>query len=157
SLAQASGDVFTIILATIGLGNIQEADNQLALAAQTYRQVLQLLGEAPQPIAGEVHLSLARICYEGNDLQAAGQHGQLSLQLGGQFESVIDRFILCEVFLARLKLAQGDIAGAAALLVQTSQSARQQRFASRTPEIAAAQVLVLLHQGDLAAAAHQAE
>ncbi len=157
SLAQASEDIFTIILATIGLGNIQEADNQLVLAAQTYRQVLRLMGEAPQPIAGEVHLGLARICYEWNDLEAAEQHGQQSLQLARQFESVIDRFILCEVFLARLKLAQGDIAGAAALLTQASESARQQHFASRMPEIAAAQVLVLLHQGNVAAAARLAE
>ena len=116
-----------------------------------------MLGEAPQPIAGEVHLSLARICYEWNDLEAAEQHGQQSLQLARQFESVIDRFILCEVFLARLKLAQGDVAGTAAMLAQASESARQQHFVSRMPEIAAAQVLVLLHQGNVAAAARLAE
>ena len=29
ALSQASGDIFTTILATIGLGNVQEADNQL--------------------------------------------------------------------------------------------------------------------------------
>jgi LuxR family maltose regulon positive regulatory protein len=70
---------------------------------------------------------------------------------------VIDRFVLCEVFLARLKLARGDVAGAAALLAQTSQSARQQNFVSRMPEIAAGQVLTLLRQGNLAAAAHLAQ
>jgi LuxR family maltose regulon positive regulatory protein len=37
SLSQASGDIFTTILATLGLGNVQEADNQLSLAAVTYR------------------------------------------------------------------------------------------------------------------------
>ena len=34
------------------------------------------------------------------------QHGLQALQLARQYESVIDRYILCEVFLARLKLAQ---------------------------------------------------
>ena len=29
-----------------------------------------------------------------------------------------DRFVSCEVFLARLKLAQGDVAGAAAILAE---------------------------------------
>src|SRR2546429_3568830 len=42
ALSQAAGDIFTIILATIGLGNVQEADNQLYLAAETYRRVLQM-------------------------------------------------------------------------------------------------------------------
>ena len=70
---------------------------------------------------------------------------------------MIDRFIVCEVFLARLKLAQGDVAGAAAMLAQASQSARQQNFVHRMPEVAAAQVLTLLRQGNLAAAAHLAQ
>ena len=62
-----------------------------------------------------------------------------------------------EVFLARLKLARGDVAGAAAMLAETEQSVRQNNFVHRIPEVAAAQVLVLLRQGDLAAAAHLAE
>ena len=46
----------------------------------------------------------------------------------GSMIRVIDRFIVCEVFLARLKLAQGDVAGAAAMLAQADQSARQHNF-----------------------------
>jgi LuxR family maltose regulon positive regulatory protein len=144
-------------LATLGLGNVQEAENQLHLAAETYQRVLQLAGDPPQPIAGEAHLPLARICYEWNDLDAAEQHGRQSLHLARQFERGIDRFILCEVLLARLKLAQGDVAGAAALLAQADQSARQQNFVHRIPEVAAAQVLTFLRQGQLAAATHLAD
>jgi len=70
---------------------------------------------------------------------------------------VIDRFIVSEVFLSRLKLAQGDVDGAAALLAQTEQSARRQSFLLRMPEIAAAQVLVMLRQGNLDAAADLAQ
>ncbi len=65
----------------------------------------------------------------------------------GSMISVIDRFIICEVFLARLKLAQGDVAGAAAMLAEAEQSARQHNFVHRMPEVAAAQVLVLLRPG----------
>jgi LuxR family maltose regulon positive regulatory protein len=157
ALSQASGDIFTTLLATLGLGNVQEAENQLHLAAETYQRVLQLAGVTPQPVAGEAHLPLARICYEWNDLEAAEQHGQQSLHLARQFERGIDRFVLCEVFLARLKLAQGDVAGAAALLAQSSQSARQNNFVSRLPEVAAAQVLTFLRQGNVVAAARLAE
>ena len=157
SLSQASGDIFTTILATIGLGNVQEADNQLSLAAETYRRVLQLAGDQPLQIIYEAHLGLARVLYEWNDLEAALAHGRQSLHLARQYERVIDRFVLCEVFLARLQLAQGDVAGAAARLSEASQSARQQNFVYRMPEVAAAQVLTLLRQGHLAAAAQLAQ
>jgi LuxR family transcriptional regulator, maltose regulon positive regulatory protein len=144
-------------LATGGLGQVQEADNQLHLAVETYRRVLQLAGDQPQPIISGAHLGLARVFYEWNDLDAAERHGRQSLHLARQYESVIDRFIVCEVFLARLKLARGDVAGAAAMLAQAGQSARQRSFVHRIPEVAAAQVRTLLHQGNLAAAAHLAQ
>jgi ATP/maltotriose-dependent transcriptional regulator MalT len=157
SLSQASGDTFTAILATIGLGNVQEADNQLSLAAETYQHVLQLAGDQPLAIICEAYLGLARILYEWNDLDAAEQHGEQSLHLALQYERVIDRFVVSEVFLARLKLAKGDVAGAAALLAQASQAAHQQHFVYRIPEVAAMQVLTLLRQGNLTAAAHLAQ
>jgi LuxR family maltose regulon positive regulatory protein len=157
ALSQACGHIFTTILATIGLGNIQEADNQLYLAAESYQRALQLAGEPPLPVASEAHLGLARVLYEWNNLDEAAQHGRQSLQLARQYDRVIDRFVLCEVLLARLKLAQGDVAGAAALLSEAGQSARQHNFVDRLPEVAAAHVLLLLRQGHLVAAAHLAQ
>ncbi len=157
SLSQAAGDIFTAILATIGLGILQEAENQLYQAAETYRHLLQLAGDQPLQIINEVHLGLARVLYEWNDLEAAEQHGRQALDLARQYDRVIDRFIVCEVFLARLKLAQEDVAGAAAVLAQASQSARQQNFVHRIPEVAAAQVLTMLRQGSVAAAAQLAQ
>jgi len=153
AIAQKSGHVFSKILATSDLGHLQEMDNQLHRAAETYHQVLQLFGDHPQPNASVTLLGLARIYYEWNDLNAAEQHGQQSLQLARQLDRGIDRFIVHEVFLARLKLASGDVDGAAALLAQTEQSARQKNFLLRLPEIAAVQVPVLLRQGQVAAAA----
>jgi LuxR family maltose regulon positive regulatory protein len=105
----------------------------------------------------EAHLGLARVLYEWNDLDEASQHGRQSLHLARQYDRVIDRFVVCEVFLARLKLAQGDVAGAAVLLAEAGQSVRQHNFVYRMSEVAAAQVLTLLHQGNLAAAAHLAQ
>ena len=157
SLSQACGDIFDAIIATIGLGNVQEVDIQLYQAAETYQRVLQWTGDQPLQIIYEAHLGLARVLYEWNDLEAAERHGQRSLELARQYDTIIDRFVVCEIFLARLKLARGDVAGAAALLAQTWQSARQQSFVFRIPEIVAAQVLTLLHQGNLAEAAHLAQ
>ena len=157
SLGEECGDIFTAMLATIGLGNVEEAENRLHLAAQIYRRVLQQAGDQPLQIIGEAHLGLARVLYEWNDLDAAEHHGRQSLELARQYDRVIDRFLISEVFLARVALARGDLSGAAAILAQANQSARQENFVHRIPYIAAALVPVLLRQGDLAAAAQLAQ
>jgi LuxR family transcriptional regulator, maltose regulon positive regulatory protein len=156
SISQSIGHFIITIMATIGLGNIQEADNQLHMAAQSYQRVLQLIGDPPLPVACEAHLGLARILYEWNDMDAAQQHGQQSVQLARQLETM-DRVVACEVFLARLKFGRGDMTSASSILAKAGQLARQHNFVYRMPEIAAVQVLTLLHQGNLVAAAHLAQ
>jgi LuxR family maltose regulon positive regulatory protein len=157
ALSQAAGDIFTTILATITLGNVTRVENQLYLAMETYQRVLELAGDQPLQFINEAHLGIAHILYEWNDLEAAEQHGRQSLHLARQYDTVIDRFIVCEIFLARLKLAQGDVAGASAVLAQADQAARERNFVHRIPEVADAQVLTLLRQGELAAAAQLAQ
>jgi LuxR family transcriptional regulator, maltose regulon positive regulatory protein len=156
STGRSFGDSIYTTAATINLGQLQEADNQLPLATRTYRRVLQLAGDPPQRMACEAYLGLARIAYQGNDLDTAGQHGQQCLQLTRQMESV-DTFASYDVFLACLKLARGDAPGAAAVLAEAEAFVRHHEFAFRMTDIAAAQVLTLLHQGDLAAADHLAQ
>jgi LuxR family maltose regulon positive regulatory protein len=153
---QSLGDSIYTIAATINLGQVQEADNQLSLATRTYKRVLRMAGDPPDPIACVAYIGLARITYQWNDLDAAGLHGQQCLQLTRQMESV-DTFAACGVFLARLKLTQGDVPGATAVLDEAEEFVRQHNFLFRIPDVAAAQVLTLLHQGNLAAAAHLAE
>jgi LuxR family maltose regulon positive regulatory protein len=157
SIGQASGNILFTVSAILGLGSLQEAANQLYLAAESYRRALHLFGDQPLPaLACAAHLGLARILYEWNDLDAAQQHRQQSVQLVRQTEGN-DTFAACEMLLARLKLAEGDVAGAAAVLAQVDQFVRQHNLVSRMPEVAAAQVNIFLHQGNLAAAAHLAE
>ncbi len=156
AISQASGNFMVTIAATTCLGQVQEAENQLSLAAESYRRVLQLAGDPPWPAACEAYLGLARVCYQWNDLDAAEQHGQQSFQLAMQMENV-DTPAACWVFLARLKLARGDVASATALLAKAEQFVRQHNFVQWMPEVAAVQVLTLLHQGSLSAAAHLAQ
>src|SRR6266516_3353950 len=156
SISQASGNIMVTIAATTCLGQVQEAENQLSLAAESYRRVLHLAGDPPWPAACEAYLGLARVCYQWNDLEAAEQHEQQSFQLAMQMENV-DTPAACKMFLARLKLARGDVASATALLAKAEQFVRQHNFVHWMPEVAAVQVLTLLHQGHLAAAAHLAQ
>jgi LuxR family maltose regulon positive regulatory protein len=156
SIGQASGNTVFTLLARIGLGLLQEADNQLHQAAETYRRVLQQLGERPLPFACEAHLGLARVSYEWNDLAAARQHAQRSIELARQVENN-DRFIASEIFLTRVRLAQGDVAEATTILAEAEQSARQHNFVQQLVEVTAVQILTLLQQGNLEAAANLAQ
>jgi LuxR family transcriptional regulator, maltose regulon positive regulatory protein len=156
-ISKSVGDRFTTILATIGLGLVQELDNELHQAAETHRGVLAIAGDQPLQIIYEAHLGMARILYEWNSLDAAEEHAQKSLHLARQYEKIIDRYILCEVMLARLRLARRDLEGAASMLEQTAREAQERRFVHRLPEVTAAQVPVLLMQGDIAGAADMAQ
>lgn len=155
SFGQSTPSIMITIAATTSLGSIQVADSQLVLAAESYERVIQLAGEPPLPAACEAHLGLARIYYEWNELDAAERHGQQSIQLSMQVGSV-DTYAHGELLFSRLKLAQGDVAGAAASLAKADQYVCKHNFVSRMPDIAAAQVLMQLHQGNLAVAAQLA-
>ena len=47
AISQATGNMVINMSATIGLGNVQETQNQLTLAAETYQRVLQMAGDVP--------------------------------------------------------------------------------------------------------------
>jgi LuxR family maltose regulon positive regulatory protein len=156
SISQASGNAMITIAATTCLGQVQEAENQLYMAAESFRRVLQLAGDPSLPAACEAHLGLARISYQWNNLDAAQQHGQQSLHLALQMENV-NTPAAGWAMLGRLKFAQGDAAGATVLLSKGEQFLRQHHSAHRMSEVTAAQVLSLLNQGDLKEAADLAE
>jgi LuxR family transcriptional regulator, maltose regulon positive regulatory protein len=155
SIGQNTGNIMLIAAAGSALGNLQETDNLLHPAAETYHLILKIVNDPAHMANSEAHIGLARINYEWNDLELAEQHGRQCVQVAPLIEC--DTPVICEILLARVKLAQGDLAGAAAMLAQADQFARQHNFAQQIPEVAAAQVQVLLRQGNLAAAAHLAQ
>jgi LuxR family maltose regulon positive regulatory protein len=152
SLGQASGDIINILLASIRLGQIQETTNQYTLAAETYRRVLLRIDDYSPPNAPVAYLGLARIYYEWNDLNAAEQYGEQSLQLARQYDQVLERLILSELLLARLHLVRKDAVGAAHILWRAEQTARQNNYTLSLPSIATAQVMFHLHEGNMDAA-----
>lgn len=156
AISAASGNTIYEILGSIGLGYIQELDNQLGLAVVAYQHAVELAAGLPIPFVCEAHLGLARVHYQWNDLDAARQHGEQSFQLAQQIADT-DRPVACEVLLARLALARGDAAGAAAILAEADRATRQHDFVLQVPEVAAAQVLAFLRLDDVAAAAHVAQ
>ncbi|MBH5318445.1 LuxR family transcriptional regulator [Paenibacillus sp. GSMTC-2017] len=144
------------IMATIGLGNLQEADNQLYTATDTYRNVLKMVGDPPLPIVCEAHLGLARICYEWNDLEMAEHHLKQSTELAKQLVNT-DRVIVCEVFHAKLKLAQGDVNDSAAIIFKANQLLHQHNFVNAMSDVADIHIRILLHKGNYIAASDLAK
>ncbi len=151
SASERTGNVHVTVLATSSLGKLQESDNHLHRAAETYRRVLQLVGHPPGRIACEAFGGLSRISYEWNDPEMALEYGQESVQLARQLE--IASFVSSELFLARLYLARSDVVGAKALVTNTEQTVRQRNFWHRLPEVASTHVHVMLHEGNLEDAA----
>jgi LuxR family transcriptional regulator, maltose regulon positive regulatory protein len=156
AISQRIGHFIIHLMATIGLAAVQEAENQLALAAETYRRAVELAGEPPTPAICEAHLGLARIAYEWNDLDAAERHARRGVELARQVENT-DRVVAGQIVLARLRLARGDLDAAAALLDEAEQSVRSHSFTPRLPEVADARVPLLLRRRDLRQAARLAE
>jgi LuxR family maltose regulon positive regulatory protein len=157
SLAQAAGDIVDSLLASIRLGQVQEERGQLRLAAETYLQVLPLIDEYSPHNAPVAYLGLARIYYEWNTLDAAEQYGEKSLQLAQQYDQVIDRLVISEMFLASLKLARGDVTDATDKLLQAEQTSRLKNYTYRLPDIAYTRAGIHLFQGNVEEAASLAQ
>ncbi|WP_314585676.1 LuxR C-terminal-related transcriptional regulator [Paenibacillus terrigena] len=156
STSQNIGHVMITIMASLGLGNIQEMENQLYTAAETYRNVLNMTGDLPLLVACEAHLGLARLFYEWNDLDAAMLHVQQGVHLAKRFEHM-DRVVIGEVFLVKLKLSHGETSGVSASLAQADYLVRKYNLDFLIPKIAAVHIQLLLLQGNLTEAVYLAQ
>lgn len=150
--SRSSGNTFFSIASLVRLAGIAESDNHLHRACETYSRVLEAIGDAILPFACEAHLGLARIYYQWNDLEDARLHGKAMLRISRWIKGS-DVPAACWVFAARLKQAEGDPAGADALLVEAWEFATRYEYAHRLTEIAAEQVKLFLSTGRLEAAA----
>jgi LuxR family maltose regulon positive regulatory protein len=157
SLAQAAGDIINASLALIRLGQVQEAENQLHLAAETYQRVLPLIDEYSPYNASIAYIGLARIHYEWNDLDAAEKYGEQSLKLSRQFDQVIDRLVVSEMFLSHPKLARGDGNGAMSWILQAEETSHLKNYTYRLPDIASHRAGIHLFQGNVDEAAQLAQ
>lgn len=151
---QSNGNLMFTVAASIALAGIQATDNQLRLAADTYRGALHMITDPTHLIGCEAHLGLARILYEWNELDEAELHALQSSKLAARSES--ENGLGGDVLRARMMLARNDNDGAVTLLAQSSVAAKTKRFTGRMQEIANVQVVEMLRRGEVAGAAHLA-
>jgi LuxR family maltose regulon positive regulatory protein len=137
-VSQETGNTMVMIAALTCLGQIQEANREFTLAEQSYERVLALVGDPPWPMACESFLGLARLKYQQDDLYYAEEYATRGLELGHQIENVGTPIDCCLV-LARIKLAHGDLDGAASILAEGERLIEQRGFSDRLPHVRAEQ------------------
>ncbi|MEQ8676879.1 MAG: LuxR C-terminal-related transcriptional regulator [Aggregatilineales bacterium] len=148
AMSEASDNLLVNILATTGLGIIQLSDNQLYEASESFHRVFGLVGDPDQPVNCVANLRLAQIYYEWNDLDSAQRYGERGVHLAQQIEG-IDSAAGGKIFLARVRLAQGDFSGALSALDEVEHVIRQRDFLQQIPALVEAKVDLFLRVGNV--------
>jgi len=141
------GHLIITLMATLGTGQLEEQDNQLKLAMQTYRQVIELAGTPPLPAACDAFLGISRIFYEWNDLQAAELHMQQGMLLVRQLENT-DKMLECELLAAKIKLAGNDLLSSEELVLKADQSIQEQAYSHLVEEVALLKLNLSLYRDE---------
>jgi ATP/maltotriose-dependent transcriptional regulator MalT/transcriptional regulator with XRE-family HTH domain len=166
-VARDSGNLFTLLRSITNLARLQVIQGHLQKAARTYRKVMEeppdglqsLIGSASYYFGLAYYFGLGSLYYEWNDLKAAEGHLLQGIDLvRGTLTADADMIIFGYAFLARLRQARGDYAGALAVLGELAQLAQQRKFLpSLAARKSAEDARIRLAQGDLPAAVRWAE
>jgi len=140
---------FIDILSTIGLGQVEERSSHLFKASEYYKNALELAGTLDHPTLGEAYLGLARIHYHWNQLEKSAEWTQRALQSSSQFEGPIDRSVLAELHLVRLKRIAGDLDQAGILLDEIEKTVRSKGFDRRIRDVAKERTLLYIARDKL--------
>ena len=114
-----TGMIADVLGCCIALGDISRTQGKLRAAVRTYEWALELANPEPdsEPLRGtsDMHVALAEIAVERDDLAAAAEHLAQSERLG-EHNGLPQNPYRHRVVAARLQQAYGDFAGALALL-----------------------------------------
>jgi LuxR family maltose regulon positive regulatory protein len=157
-LGQEAGNLYGAVDALCNRASLQVYRGQLHQAADTLQEAIRLAtGTRGQllPIAAEPYRRMGELLYEWNDLHAAAQHLQKSVELGRLWGNP-GALAMSMISLARLRQAQGDLGAAAVLLQEVDETAWRLWTPSTVAQVAAGQMHLQLQMGDLEAAARLA-
>jgi LuxR family maltose regulon positive regulatory protein len=158
-LARAAGNIAAANIAAFYLCRVLQLQGHLHQAAEAIREALQFTeakGMGQSPACGILHVALANLLCEWNELQQAQDHlhqGQELARLGGHHELIRNGGIV----LARLRLVYGDPVGALEAIQEAEQATVKAEMPLASAELAAYKARIWLAEGDLAAAARWAE
>jgi LuxR family transcriptional regulator, maltose regulon positive regulatory protein len=150
ALVQRAGHLSDAISGAIARADIRIAQGRLHEAMRTYEQALQLATAQGDPVlrgTADLYVGMSELERERNDLHAATQHLLSSKELGEHtgFPQNRSRW---SVVMARIREAQGDLAGALELLQEAERRYVSDFFPNVRP-IAALVTRVWIAQGRL--------
>jgi LuxR family maltose regulon positive regulatory protein len=153
-MCQAAGNTMAAVIAIYDLSRMYGFQGRLNLAAKTCRQVLESDKPAPftaqrSPSLGLIHLGLARVQYEWNELETAEMHTRAGLALGEPGGSLV-LLMRGYTLLARIRHACGDGQGVRESLRTLEWAIEQRELTQATrDEMAAYRALFDVMLGDL--------
>jgi LuxR family maltose regulon positive regulatory protein len=140
------------------LGQVQRARGNLDAALATYRQALDIAGEAGRQPAhlGMAHVGLAEVLYERDELAAALEHATRGVTLCRQL-AFTPPLAAGLAILARIRQAHGDAAAATAAMGEAGQAELSPQVVALLNPVPAQRARLLLAQGDVAGASQWAK
>ena len=150
---QKVGSLHFAISGTYGLADIRVTQGRLRDAVKTYTEVLQLALAQGEPLlrgTADLYLGLGELYREQGDMGRAGEHLQRSEELGEQAGLSDWRYRQYRAQ-ARLKAAEGDLAGALGLLDAAERHYRRSPVPDVRP-LAALKARVWVAQGQVSKA-----
>jgi LuxR family transcriptional regulator, maltose regulon positive regulatory protein len=110
---RTAGEGYLAMRVAYDLGQVQRAQGRLGAALATYREGLETTAEAgPQlPHVGMAHIGMAEVLYERDELNTAHRHATQGIALSQQL-AYTQPLATGLGMLARIRQAQGDLAGA---------------------------------------------
>jgi LuxR family maltose regulon positive regulatory protein len=125
-LCRLAGHRYAAMIATMHLARVRATQGQLHAAAELHQRALHMAAEQgweQLPMVGLPHVWLGKLLYEWNDLASATRHLLKGIKLAEPGE---EQRIPLEGYatLARVKQAQGDVAGALDMLRRAEEVAQ---------------------------------
>ncbi|MHB1134798.1 MAG: LuxR C-terminal-related transcriptional regulator [Chloroflexota bacterium] len=154
SLAKAGGNILSVTICAFYIARQQQALGRLREAEESCRAALlaaRAEGYEALPVAGMLHLALAEVLRERDELAEAERQleaGRQFVRQGGYSEGLRNLGVVA----ARLCQSRGDLPGAAAALAEAEALVARARSPLGIAEVAAHQARLNVARGDLAAA-----
>jgi LuxR family maltose regulon positive regulatory protein len=147
-----AGFLADVLGCTITLGDIRRTQGRLAAALRTYQHALDSTAPAPgaAPLRGtaDMHIGLAGVLLERDDLSAAREHLAISQRLG-EHNGLPQNAYRWRVVMARLREAEGDLDDALALLDE-AERVYAGDYAPNVQPVPAVRARLRLRRGELA-------
>jgi len=155
TLSREQKNINILPTAMAHLGQLQVLQGHLHQAERTFNQALQFATEFTEqssPLVAIAETGLGKLLYERNDLKRALQHFNTGITLAKRW-NYTDGILSGYAGLAQLKQAQGDKAGAMALLEELTDVLLQCNARMILPAVDTCRARLLIIQGNLTEAA----